>query len=239
MDDLLTDDFDCADSDDELDTFRAMLAFEPALERWREAVAHEERGENMEALIWYTRALEGMRAGELPSSLRDHLAISGRRRVRWALGVELDSIDRFGTAGTVEQADRYLDGLDALREPELRGRQVEVWSRSELAFARERWPVRITAESVTDYYREVERTLRRYGGDLTVVHRTADFFAGQTGQGSDQRVSWPPARNQACWCGSGARYKRCCGGEVLAAEGELAWGPARLRAGAELAVCRV
>ncbi|HTF08485.1 MAG TPA: SEC-C domain-containing protein [Asanoa sp.] len=23
-------------------------------------------------------------------------------------------------------------------------------------------------------------------------------------------VPWPPARNDACWCGSGAKYKKCC-----------------------------
>jgi len=22
---------------------------------------------------------------------------------------------------------------------------------------------------------------------------------------------WPPGRNDRCWCGSGAKYKRCCG----------------------------
>jgi hypothetical protein len=24
-------------------------------------------------------------------------------------------------------------------------------------------------------------------------------------------VDWPPGRNDPCWCGSGAKYKRCCG----------------------------
>jgi hypothetical protein len=24
-------------------------------------------------------------------------------------------------------------------------------------------------------------------------------------------VKWPPSRNQACWCGSGTKYKKCCG----------------------------
>ena len=24
-------------------------------------------------------------------------------------------------------------------------------------------------------------------------------------------VAWPPARNQPCWCGSGRKYKQCCG----------------------------
>ena len=26
-------------------------------------------------------------------------------------------------------------------------------------------------------------------------------------------IPWPPGRNDACWCGSGRKYKRCC--EVL------------------------
>ena len=24
-------------------------------------------------------------------------------------------------------------------------------------------------------------------------------------------TAWPPGRNDVCWCGSGAKYKRCCG----------------------------
>jgi hypothetical protein len=24
-------------------------------------------------------------------------------------------------------------------------------------------------------------------------------------------VAWPPGRNQRCWCGSGRKYKQCCG----------------------------
>ena len=27
-----------------------------------------------------------------------------------------------------------------------------------------------------------------------------------------QALLWPPSRNDPCWCGSGRRYKRCCGG---------------------------
>jgi uncharacterized protein YecA (UPF0149 family) len=23
--------------------------------------------------------------------------------------------------------------------------------------------------------------------------------------------AWPPGRNEACWCGSGTKYKKCCG----------------------------
>jgi len=27
----------------------------------------------------------------------------------------------------------------------------------------------------------------------------------------DETVPWPPGRNDPCWCGSGSKYKRCCG----------------------------
>lgn len=26
-------------------------------------------------------------------------------------------------------------------------------------------------------------------------------------------IAWPPARNERCWCGSGAKYKKCCGAQ--------------------------
>jgi tetratricopeptide (TPR) repeat protein len=28
---------------------------------------------------------------------------------------------------------------------------------------------------------------------------------------ADQVIAWPPGRNDACWCGSTRKYKRCCG----------------------------
>ncbi len=31
-------------------------------------------------------------------------------------------------------------------------------------------------------------------------------------------VAWPPRRNDPCWCGSGRKYKRCCGPEPAAAD---------------------
>ncbi len=32
---------------------------------------------------------------------------------------------------------------------------------------------------------------------------------GVTGRGGTRE--WPPARNEPCWCGSGTKYKKCCG----------------------------
>ena len=32
-------------------------------------------------------------------------------------------------------------------------------------------------------------------------------------------VVWPPGRNEACWCGSARKYKKCCGPVPAAADG--------------------
>jgi uncharacterized protein YecA (UPF0149 family) len=26
-----------------------------------------------------------------------------------------------------------------------------------------------------------------------------------------EAIPWPPGRNEPCWCGSGRKYKKCCG----------------------------
>ena len=35
-------------------------------------------------------------------------------------------------------------------------------------------------------------------------------FAAELGR-IGESVAWPPNRNEPCWCGSGRKYKRCCG----------------------------
>jgi SEC-C motif len=36
-------------------------------------------------------------------------------------------------------------------------------------------------------------------------------YAAHLAAGADPDVvSWPPGRNQPCWCGSGRKYKKCC-----------------------------
>lgn len=30
-----------------------------------------------------------------------------------------------------------------------------------------------------------------------------------------QAMTWPPGRNDPCWCGSERKYKRCCGGQAI------------------------
>jgi tetratricopeptide (TPR) repeat protein len=56
---------------------------------------------------------------------------------------------------------------------------------------------------------EVEAVARGHGIDPDSAEaraRTA-YEAAQGGRA----IAWPPGRNEPCWCGSGAKYKRCCG----------------------------
>ncbi|MFG1706314.1 SEC-C metal-binding domain-containing protein [Nonomuraea sp. M3C6] len=82
-----------------------------------------------------------------------------------------------------------------------------------------------------DYRRELQAALADTSemGQVSVVPLTIDAlleFAGTTGADPARRstrvalveevdeagdVRWPPERNQPCWCGTGAKYKKCCG----------------------------
>ena len=102
--------------------------------------------------------------------------------------------------------------------------------------ALERWPD--LADHLTDpvrYSRRIEEQLQRLHAALG--HRPAvaplvvdDFLAWAAGEGYDPAggdarsiyaaelnrtgcaIAWPPGRNDPCWCRSGRKYKRCCGG---------------------------
>jgi len=47
------------------------------------------------------------------------------------------------------------------------------------------------------------RSVAAYGAHLGYLHKT---------------TPWPPGRNDPCWCGSGTKYKKCCGGLRFPAE---------------------
>lgn len=36
-------------------------------------------------------------------------------------------------------------------------------------------------------------------------------YAADVARDSSRTVTWPPGRNDPCWCGSGRKYKKCCG----------------------------
>lgn len=86
-------------------------------------------------------------------------------------------------------------------------------------------------ERHVDHRRNVEAVLRERVGrtPLVVSGRIAEFFQFCQEESLDPSVptsrteyavyveemrggtSWPPGRNDACWCGSERKYKKCCG----------------------------
>ena len=36
-------------------------------------------------------------------------------------------------------------------------------------------------------------------------------YAADVARDPSRRITWPPGRNEPCWCGSGRKYKKCCG----------------------------
>lgn len=108
-----------------------------------------------------------------------------------------------------------------------------VWQRADYADITQRWPQALPADH-EGYYRRVEAQLRerqRNHPACTIILTPAsaeEFTAYLTRTGADpaepathdayaqhthphQPMTWPPGRNQPCWCGSGHKYKKCCG----------------------------
>lgn len=103
----------------------------------------------------------------------------------------------------------------------------------EFAHATRRWPALQDSYGTFDEHRQaVEGTLRSAepGLSSSIVTATADGLAEYTTRtGSDPEkpatraafaaelirtgpaTPWPPGRNEPCWCGSGQKYKKCCG----------------------------
>lgn len=57
---------------------------------------------------------------------------------------------------------------------------------------------------------ELVEWARREGRDPSSPESVAAYAALIAAQG--RTVPWPPGRNEPCWCGSGRKYKKCCGG---------------------------
>ncbi|WP_324715339.1 SEC-C metal-binding domain-containing protein [Carboxydochorda subterranea] len=57
---------------------------------------------------------------------------------------------------------------------------------------------------------ELVEWARREGRDPSRPESVAAYAALISARG--MAVPWPPGRNEPCWCGSGRKYKKCCGG---------------------------
>ncbi|MEU1589528.1 SEC-C metal-binding domain-containing protein [Micromonospora sp. NPDC005710] len=105
------------------------------------------------------------------------------------------------------------------------------WPQAEFDALLERWPALADSYPPTwdEYRANLERTFVEASGmggvDLGVVAGTVDGLAAFAGADPiDEETldeyadsldetgvtAWPPGRNDTCWCGSGAKYKKCC-----------------------------
>jgi tetratricopeptide (TPR) repeat protein len=110
------------------------------------------------------------------------------------------------------------------------------WPRSEFDAARERFADAIDqGVSQAQYYRDLENKLVAMATEgvsrVSAVSCSVDSLAVYVDRAGDRPldssaarrdyldaryseghyVEWPPPRNQPCWCGSGTKYKKCCG----------------------------
>lgn len=151
---------------------------------------------------------------------------TARRDVRQRIGRPLDDLDRSVDATPAAPRPAEHTGPDLAR--------ILMWTRTEIDEARKRWPTLIDDRPATDLMRERERQNRELTADddlkIVMVMIGADDladFARRTKTDplnittrnalliqrydNGEGISWPPERNAACWCGSGSKYKKCCG----------------------------
>jgi SEC-C motif len=200
-----------------------------------------ERRDLPAASEWYDRALARMTAEDLEALPGPHgwmqmssATLRGRREVRKQLGLPTDATDDSVPTAPLQQPVNVDELHTHLAEGGTPPREVRmlVFQRDVRAEARRNWPAEYEATD-EEYYPAAERRWRELAGAgvprITVVPATAAgltaFAARVGGSATDpavkvrytgtvdpsQTIAWPPPRNSPCWCGSGTKYKRCCG----------------------------
>jgi Plasmid pRiA4b ORF-3-like protein/SEC-C motif len=73
-------------------------------------------------------------------------------------------------------------------------------------------PIRIVLIDVADLLGYAQRT-----GKDPAQRQTRLAYTGWLHETGHTGYTWPPERNSPCWCGSGSKYKKCCGNPVFLA----------------------
>lgn len=156
-----------------------------------------------------------------------------RHRLRRELDLPHDDYDDLAD----HLQERFTGALAALvdDEQDYEGTALLFWPRAEFDRLLLRWPILAEAYGQTwDKHRSVlQRGLvqlsesghtrlavaagsidelvhyaERSGGDPTEPQVRQDYAEHLTEH--PRETVWPPGRNEACWCGSGVKYKKCC-----------------------------
>jgi len=200
----------------------------------------EANGDLDGALAWYDEAISVLTAEEIAAAggrlgwlTTAGPLIRGRRRVRARRGLPPDDLDRSMPS---EQQILTTPFPTPARPAVPQILRVLYWPRAELAAAAARWPS-LTDPDLADparYYPRLQRSWADATHDgvarIELVPASVESIAAYadragTDIGNDatrlaylaerhdtgHRLHWPPPRNSACWCGSPAKYKKCCG----------------------------
>jgi tetratricopeptide (TPR) repeat protein len=206
---------------------------QPALTQYPDAAAYLTAalavgGHDRIAEQWLTEAVRSAlaeRSAE-PSSPEDagllFFLLEQRHRVRHALGLPHDQHDNLA-----DRLETRLAGTAAANRP---ADDLLFWPQPEFDRVLAQWPTLSESygKSWDEHRARLEQELTRLAGTgrtgLTLLVGSADGLAAagdpadaQTRSGYARQLaagpgqlSWPPERNEQCWCGSGSKYKKCC-----------------------------
>ncbi|MGH3902665.1 MAG: SEC-C domain-containing protein [Pseudonocardiaceae bacterium] len=155
-----------------------------------------------------------------------------RHRLRRELGLPHDDHDDLAD-NLQDVFSEALAGL-ANEEPGYQGIAVLFWPRPEFDALLLRWPalVEVCGQNWDDYRTTLQRRLVQLAESghprLAIAAGSVDELADHADRSGGDPLSpqvredyaeqmdehrltmWPPGRNETCWCGSGAKYKKCC-----------------------------
>jgi tetratricopeptide (TPR) repeat protein len=196
----------------------------------------ENHGRLEEALTWFNIACRDVLADEdeaiIEGTLLDRIELQGRARVRAALGLAPDALDELA-------AEELSEPDEPLPQGPPPSNVGSFFVRSDVKHAFAEGLVHVDDpedDDVDSYFRRVEKGWRasaehidaavlrilpmtvedllkygaEHGCDPKDQQTRADHLLDRIREGAPA-LSWPPERNDPCWCGSGRKYKKCCG----------------------------
>ncbi len=216
----------------------------PVFEYVGESLETHERPED--ALRWYDAGL-GYATRNDPGRV-ELGCLNGRYRIRRHLGLPHDRWDVIcEEERRAVRADLERRQAERAAEPgrrEVRRMVVLHWPAEQYPKVLERWPQMRESHGMahSEHTRVLERHLRRLvesGLQVEVADGDVEeYLAWAKEDDADPAESatraaygahlgflrrgrpWPPGRNGPCWCGSGRKYKKCCGALRFPAEDE-------------------